>query len=451
MTTAVLAALYEQREETCNSMEAVLTQCEGRDLTDAEKTLLTSTRERLELIDAQIEPLAAYEAMRDAHHATSAQLAQTSSPAAQARPVGAVVSRMEYRSAGQYVVDYMRANGIFDRGYVDSEAAARLLQVRADQTTADTPGLLPTPIVGQVVSLLDANRPIIQSLGGTKALGNIPGTTFTRPKVTVHTQVGAQTAEKTALPSRKMTVAPQTFTKSTLGGYVDISRQDIDWSNPSAWDVLINDLAAEYAVQTETAVAAAFATAATGTKPPPLPASPVLADWTKGLYTAAMHSYSAGQRMPAAVWVSLDVWAALGSLVDTTRVVFPPDTGAGGVDQPLDSWDSGGSSMATMRGDILGLPRIVAPYLPSKTCIVGPTDLYEVYEENIGLLSVIEPSILGVQVAYGGYLAYGTLAGTAYVPLDLSAVTSLPTMAELGADDEAAAEPEPETQTRSRK
>jgi hypothetical protein len=107
--------------------------------------------------------------------------------------------------------------------------------------------------------------------------------------------------------------------------------------------------------------------------------------------------------------------------------------------------------MATMRGDILGLPRIVAPYLPSKTCIVGPTDLYEVYEENIGLLSVIEPSILGVQVAYGGYLAYGTLAGTAYVPLDLSAVTSLPTMAELGADDEAAAEPEPETQTRSRK
>ena len=35
----------------------------------------------------------------------------------------------------------------------------------------------------------------------------------------------------------------------------------------------------------------------------------------------------------------------------------------------------------------------------------------------IGLLSVVEPSILGVTVAYGGYVALGTLAGTAFVPL----------------------------------
>ena len=451
MTTPVLAALYDQREECCNTLDAVLAQIEGRDMTDAEKTLCESTRERLETIDAQIEPLARFDALRDQHRQASAQLAAPLANGMQSpRPLG-VVSHVEYRSAGAYVVDYMRANGIMDRGHADSEAASRLLQTRADQTTTSTPGLLPTPIVGQVVSLLDVNRPLIQSLGGTKALGNIPGTTFTRPKVTVHTQVGKQTAEKTALPSRAMTVAPQTFTKETHGGYVDISRQDVDWTSPAAWDVLIQDLAAEYAIETETVVAAAFATAATGTKPPALPAAPVLADWTKGLYTAAMHSYSAGQRMPARVWVSLDVWAALGSLVDQQRVVLPPDQLAGSQDTPLDSFDIGGSSLAEFRGDILGLPRIVAPYLPSKTCIVGPADLYEIYEENIGLLSVIEPSILGVQVAYGGYLAYGTLAGAAYVPLDLSAVTSLPTMMEAETEEAPAEEAPPETQTRSRK
>jgi len=432
----VLDALYAQRDEAITGMDSILSQVEGRDLTDAEKTLLESTQQRIAAIDAQIEPLAGYEALREAHRTSSAAIVPRQTT--EARPVGVSPARTEYRSAGAFLLDYMKANGIFERDYRDSDAAARIMQVRADQTTADTPGLLPVPIVGQVVSLVDANRPLITSLGGAKPLGNIPGTSFSRPKVTVHTQVGAQSAEKAALPSRKMTITAVSFTKATYGGYVDISRQDIDWSSPSAWDILISDLAQQYAVQTETVVAAAFVTAATGTKPPALPAAPVLADWTKGLYTAAMHSYSAGQKMPGAVWCSLDVWAALGSLVDTTRVVLPPDAAVGG--DSADGFDIGGSSLATFRGDILGLPRIVVPFAPAKTCIVGPTDLYEVYEENIGLLSVIEPSILGVQVAYGGYLAYGTLAGGAYVPLDLSAVTSLPTVMEAEAEAEAEAE-----------
>ena len=49
----------------------------------------------------------------------------------------------------------------------------------------------------------------------------------------------------------------------------------------------------------------------------------------------------------------------------------------------------------------------MVPTFPAGTCIVGPSSLYEAYEEVIGLLSVIEPSILGVQVAYGGYVAFG--------------------------------------------
>ena len=184
------------------------------------------------------------------------------------------------------------------------------------------------------------------------------------------------------------------------------------------------DLAQVYAVQTETAVAANFATSATGTKPPALPATPVLKDWSTALYTAAMHSYTAGQQMPNRIWMSLDVWAALGSLVDTQRVILPPNY-TNEMNAP------GTSSLAEFAGDLFGLPRIVCPLLPSKTLIVGNSTLYEAYEEVIGLLSVIEPSILGVQVAYGGYLAYGNLAGAAFVPLDLSAVTILPTLEEM--------------------
>jgi len=433
MGNTVLDSKLAERATQLANMDALLTQVdsEGRDLVDAERGVLVATKERITALDAQIAPLEELENLRGAHTQTVAGLPRPAMPAEPRRLEQ--TAAVEYRSAGAFVVDYLRGNGIMERGVQDTDAKARLTRVVADQKTSDTPGILPTPIVGTVVNLIDANRPLITSLGGARPMGNIPGTTFTRPKITGHTLVGAQAGEKTQLPSQKMTIASVSFTKATYGGTVDISRQDMDWSQPSAWDILVNDLAAQYAIQTETAVAADFVAKATGVKPPALPATPVLADWTKALYTAAMHSYSAGQRMPTRIWCSLDVWAALGSLVDQARNVSNP---AGNLDEAFSS-----SSLADFRGDVLGLPRVVVPLAPAKTCIVGPSDLYETYEEVIGLLSVIEPSILGVQVAYGGYVAFGSLAQTAHVALDLSAVTSLPTVleaADLAAEDEAA-------------
>jgi hypothetical protein len=156
----------------------------------------------------------------------------------------------------------------------------------------------------------------------------------------------------------------------------------------------------------------------------------LLAGWATGLYTAAMHSYNASKRMPDRIWCSLDVWAALGSLVDTTRVVLPQD-------RTSEMGAPGTSSLASFAGDLFGLPRIVVPTFPAGTAIVGNSSLYEAYEEVIGLLSVIEPSILGVQVAYGGYVAFGSLDGNSFVPLTI--VGTLPTMDEPVQDEAPAA------------
>jgi HK97 family phage major capsid protein len=439
----VLDRLRAQRAEQMSAMDAVLSQVsDDRDLVDAEKSLLTATQQRLAEIDAQIKPLADYEDMRAAHEAAAAALPQPRGdrPAAQPRRLDAESRGVVYRSAGAYLVDYLRAHGITDRGNPDPAAAARIAQTRAvaDQKTTDTTGVLPTPIVGQVVDLIDANRPFISSLGGAKGLGGIPGATFTRPKITQHTTVGLQAAgagEKTQLSSQKMTISPVSFAKATYGGTVDISRQDIDWTSPAAWDILVRDLANVYAVQTETAASGAFKTAATAT--PVVVATNDLKGWTLAIYTAAMHSYQAGFMMPDRIWCSLDVWAALGSLVDVARVVLPPDGSVGAVDSPLDSMDVGASTLASFRGDLLGVPRIVVPTFAAGTCIIGPSALFEVYEEIIGLLSVIEPSILGVQVAYGGYVAFGALAAPAFIPLTMPA--GMPTMLEAEPEPEAAA------------
>ena len=437
-TNPVLDRLREQRAEAVASMDAVLNQVgEDRDLVDAERALLVTAKDQIANLDAQITPLEDFEAMRAAHTETVAGLPRPDRLPAQPRRLERA-DAPQYATAGAFLVDYLRAHGILERGVRDDQAAARVYQARvvADQKTSDTTGVLPTPIVGTVVDLIDANRPLISSLGGAKPMGGIGGATFTRPKITQHTTAGVQGGEKTQLPSQKMTITPVSFTKATYGGTVDISRQDIDWTAPSAWDILIKDLADVYAVQTETAAAAAFKTAATHAAV--VVATNTLADWTKALYLAAADSYANAFRMPDRVWCSLDVWAALGALVDVGRVVFPTtgdsDTAAGS------------SSMADFRGDVLGLPRIVVPTFPAGTCIVGPSTLFEVYEEVIGLLSVIEPSILGVQVAYGGYVAWGSLAGTGFVPVTPPAGLVTPSMQDVtapaeddGDDDDTAA------------
>jgi len=437
----VLQRLREQRAEQMAAMDSVLGQVDDRDLVDAERSLLEATRQRIAELDAQIKPLEEFDALRAAHIDALPVLPPRTGMPAEPRRADRGAAH-QYRTAGEFVTDLVLARG-YHRAqggapvpdeYAISRVASATRAV-ADQTTAGLPGILPQPIVGQVVSLLDAQRPLITSLGGARALANIPGTTFTRPKVATHTQVGPQTAEKTQLPSRSMVINQVPFTKQTYGGTVDISRQSIDWTSPAAWDIIIRDLADEYAIQTETAVAAAFKAAASATPVPIGTAGqPItLSAWATALYTMAMHSYQGGQRMPDRIWCSLDVWAALGALVDTQRVVLPVDT-------TREMGAPGTSQLGLFAGDLFGLPRIVVPTFASGTLIVGPSSLYEVYEEVIGLLSVVEPSLLGVQVAYGGYVAWGTLAGGAFVPATVAG--TLPTALEQ-LDDTTAADAVP--------
>ena len=409
---AVMQRLLQQRAEQITFIDQLLARVdtEERDLVDAERANLEAARQRIGELDLQLGPLEEFDRIRGEHQESLAQLpANMGAGRPPARRVAGSERAPEYTSAGAFLVDHLRARGMMRPGDTpDPAAQARMQQVRAiqDQTTGQTAGLLPVPIVGAVVNLIDASRPMISSLGGAKALGGIPGSSFTRPRITQHVTVGVQTAEKTELPSQRMVVGSVGFSKKTYGGTVDISRQDIDWTSPAAWDILIKDLADVYAIQTETAVATDFEGTVAGTAVPV--ATNDLAGWAAALYPAAAESYRASFLLPDRIWCSLDVWATLGALVDVARVVFPQTPG---------QVTAGTSSLSDFRGDVLGLPRVVVPTLPAATCIVGPSTLYEAYEEVIGLLSVVEPSILGVQVAYGGYVAFGNLEGSAFIPL----------------------------------
>jgi hypothetical protein len=412
MPNAVIERLETQRAEQINFVDTLLNRVdsEGRDLVDAEQSNLTAARQRITEIDAQLAPLRDFEGLR-ADSAAGARSALVGGATTEPRPLGmAGGGAFPYRSAGAFLVDHLRSQGPFGAP-VDAAAAARLTAAITHQITTDTPGLLPAPIVGPIVDTLDASRPLITSLGA-KPLGGIAGAGFSRPKITQHVLVGEQLAEKTELASRVMKIVQVPFTKGTYGGAVNISRQDIDWTSPAAWDALVADLARVYGAQTELVTAQAFAAAVVQTVDV---ASNDLAGWAGALYEGAVMAYLGGAAMgtipngqlPDHIWCSLDMWAQMGAIVDAAKLVVSTGPGTLGT----------ASGVTDFAGDVLNAPRTVVPTFPAETVIIGSSAFFEFYEDQIGLLSAVEPKQLGIEVAYGGYTAHGMIEANCFCKL----------------------------------
>lgn len=423
----VLARLLKQRQDQTDFIAHLLEQVEAeqRDLVDAERSNLEAAKQRIKQLDDQIKPLEEFEAVRSAHAETVSQVIPTQ-PRQQPERLTITERKHEYATVGEFIVDYLRARGQSIKGGTeiapDTDALARVQsslgrslsvdeRTVAKQTTTETPGLLPKSIIGQILSDLDASRPFIASVGA-KPLGTIPGKTFSRPIITQHTQTGKQTAEKTELVSRQFKVDSIDFVKSTHGGSLNISRQEMDWTSPEAWNAIISDLQLEYGAETEDDAAAQFAAGVTQKVTIAKADEEKLPAWIKALYAAATMAATANKtkrasalRLPDTIWTSIDMWGSLGSMLTANRTLLQ---------------QAGKASPVAFAGDILDIPRVMCPGLPAGSMVVGRSGLFEFYEERIGLLSAVEPSILGIEVAYGGYTAAGHLDATAFVKVEVA-------------------------------
>lgn len=412
----VLDRLRADRTKQVEFIDGVLAQVESesRDLVDAEKRNLEAARDRIKELDEQIKPLDEFEALRSTSRQSSDPFRPTAPAEGQTMAATTNPREYKYRTAGEFLADGHRA--LHGRSNEIKEAARQRIQstgviieggmlVRAaapHTTTVETPGLLPVPIVGDIMKNIDAARPFISSLGA-KDLGSIPGTSFKRPVVTQSVTVGKQSAEKAEVEDGQFKVGSVDFAKDTYGGWTNVSRQDIDWTSPGVWDALLTDFIEIYGLQTENAAADAFETAVVAVTATNAvdPAAPTMDEWILGLYEAAALSYGGSGRLPDAIWVSLDQWVALGSKIDQLK---SSQAGNGGGDSAIDSFT----------GNLLSVPRIVVPSMDAGTVIVGVKSRTEVYEDRIGFLTAVQPKVLGVELAYGGYMASGTLKPAAF-------------------------------------
>jgi HK97 family phage major capsid protein len=394
-TEQLLTRLAGEIEEKQKFIDGVVEAAEkdGRDLSTQEMEFVTRSRDRMGELHTQLEPLKELQRISDDSRRSLDDLARITGDRNGDKP-----TEVKFRSAGEYVLERWRA-GIGSR-----EAVERLdlfHRAAAHQTTPDNPGLLPEQILGPVVSFVDAARPLVTALGPRQ----LPSGSWARPTVTQHTQVGEQTAEKTELVSRKMIIGKIPVAAVTYGGYVNVSRQNIDWTQPAVMDIVINDLAAQYALETENAAADDFTAAAAAG--PVLPATPTAADVAAAVWTAAGQVYAATKGQGRLVLAcSPDMLGLIGPLFAPVNPQNAQSTG----------FQAGQFGQGAM-GAISGIAVVVSAGLNAGTILVLSTAAAEVYEDRIGSLQVVEPSVLGVQVAYAGYFADIVIAAAGIVKI----------------------------------
>lgn len=401
-TDAMIARLEGELEERNAFIQGVIggAQNADRDLSENEKELLTSARSRIKDLDEQLKSLQdSRESVLNAR-ARTAQLHRDMVAGRREIDKGQV----EYRSAGAFVVDSYKAS-IGDR-----EARERLEifnREAAHVKTTDVAGVVPDPVVGGVLNFIDAARPIVNAVG----IRPLPSANWSRPHVTQNTSVavqgtsGAAADEKTELASQALKIGKIDASAVTYGGYVNVSRQSIDLGE-GVMDIVVNDLAAQYAVETEAATAAALMGVATT---PISLGTGTAADIASGLWEAAGVAYSSTRGQGRLLL------AVSPAMLGTFGPLFAPVNPSNAQSSGLNAGQFGQGVM----GAISGISLIMSAGLSDEEAVLFSTAAVEAYEQRVGSLSVVEPSVLGVQVAYAGYFTPLVVRAGGIIPLEL--------------------------------
>ena len=281
------------------------------------------------------------------------------------------------------------------RGQTALQAAA------GDIVTGDTPGLLNIPVLGPLFQDLNFVRPVVSAFGAR----SMPSTTsrqFVRPTITTHTSAAVQSNQLDAVSATTMVIAANTVTKSTVAGQVTLSIQDIDFTDPSALQLVLNDLAGEVLIKTDDIAADALvagktASGSTWTVTANDPSSLI-----ESLYDAAREITEDSNYFPTHLCVSPDVWQKLGSQLDgSKRPVLGYTTN--GVLGQNSIGRVGGLAYNAM--DVMGLTLVVDNNFASGTMLVVYAPGFEIYESGASLQSFENPSTLGRTLSIHQYFA----------------------------------------------
>ena len=306
-------------------------------------------------------------------------------------------------SLGEYM------SKILAGGVEAQQFLANLKAAAPDVTTSDTPGILPEPIIGSVYNnFLPNYRPLVTAMG-TKAMPQ-GGKIFRRPSVTTHTTIGLSNGENVALDDGTFVVSDNPVTKQVFGGFVQLSEEDQEWTEPAVLSLLVDDMARIYAQQTDVYACQEFEAGVTQTAT--LTSGVVPADWIAFVYEAAQTILlNSNGNLPNVLIMDPLYFRTLGALSDQDGRPLFPTIG------PMNA--SGSLAPTEFGGTAFGLQIVVDKNLVKpggNNLYVGRSDGFECFEQPKGAISVeAADGSLSRFIKFRGYFATLMIDDTKFV------------------------------------
>ena len=268
-----------------------------------------------------------------------------------------------------------------------------------DVVSSNVAGVVPLPLLGPVFADINYIAPLLTAVGTRAMPGGGTGSTFIRPTWTTHPTVAEQAAQLDAVSATTSVIAANTVTKKTFAGATTLSYQTVDFTDPAAMAVIMQDLAGQYLLAIDNfacdnLVAAASADGVWDLTPE---------DLIKSIYDCAVTSAAATNFLPTHIAVDPATWGLIGQLVDSNkRPIFPAIGAPGLVGQ---NTLGAGSAVSYSGMNPLGLNIIVDRNFAAKTMVIFNANAYEIYRADRGLLSVENPSTVSRTMSMFGYAA----------------------------------------------
>lgn len=310
-----------------------------------------------------------------------------------------------YRTPGEYVLAYMRSK------HGDTAESARFTRALADVTTANTPGLVPPQVTGDILGTWLANRPSVDAM--SKPTLPPVGMEVQRPHIAQHTDVGPH-AEKAPVASQSFHLDLAKIPLVSYAGGVDVSWELANRSSPGALDVVFSDLVSVYARKSDVGAFGGIYANVTTTEAWDGTAATLAA----AIANAAIKCATNGEEnlFPDTVWMGLHVYGLLAGLVDGNgRPLFPA----------LNPSNAYGTADATGQvSSVMGLRPVVDPFIAPNAFLVGPSDQAEFYETPGApvQLSVVDVGVAGYNVGVIGMWAAAAVDPEAFCKITSTAL-----------------------------
>ena len=312
------------------------------------------------------------------------------------RPLYFTKPRSPIATPGAYLEHTIKAK----MGNEDS----RQYVMAADDSFTTNPAFSPVSYIRDVATNTTMVRPTVDACGGTRPL-NSYGMTVSIPKITANSTVATVAEGGDPTGTTQITSAYVNATVIKKAGFQRYSVELLDRSDPSFYEIMLQNLRDGYAQAVDEYVIAQIVAGGTQAATTAATSAGIISF----VSTEAAAAYNATKRTATAYVAGPSQWSLLMGATDSTgRPIYNA--------QPLTQNAGGTANPTSIRGNVLGLDLYVDANMVSTTIdesafIIEPRSI-EIFESPALTLSANVPTTGEIELMLYGYVAAGvTWAG----------------------------------------